>query len=82
MIGFGRDFTKTVVTLAQEGVRGSSWALGHPEFYGESISDTPRAFPRDLGTPILKKHFFRYFPTFFNLREISGNDNPTTVVQV
>ena len=59
---FGRDFTKTIVTLAQEGVRGSSWALEYVEFRGESISGTFRANPIDLGARILKKIiFFGYF---------------------
>ena len=58
MIGFGRDFTKTVVTLAQEGVRGSSWALEYAESRGESISGTFRTIPRDPGARILKKTIF------------------------
>ena len=58
MIGFGRDFTKTIVTLAQEGVRGSSWALEYAESRGESISGTFRAIPRDPGARILKKQIF------------------------
>ena len=55
---FGRDFTKTIVTLAQEGVRGSSWALDYAESRGGSISGTFRAIPRDPGAPILKKQIF------------------------
>ena len=63
MIGFGRDFTKTVVTLAQEGVRGSSWALEYAESRGESISGTFRAVTRDPGARILKKPIFQKIRT-------------------
>ena len=46
MVGFWLSFHKNHCNF---GVRGSSWALECVEFRVESISDTFRAIPRDLG---------------------------------
>ena len=79
MIGFGRDFTKTIVTLAQEGVRGSSWALEYAESRGESIPVQIDS-ARSRGTNLEKTDFSRKSQQKHEIGRISSLDHPWVIL--
>ena len=56
---FGRKNRKINLSRPSDGVRRSSWAFFHAEFYALSLSDTFRAFWKRLG-PVRSKN--RHLP--------------------
>ena len=62
---FGRKNRKINLSRPSDGVRRSSWAFFHVEFYALSLSDTFRAFWKRLG-PVRSKnlYFLKNWTTF------------------